>query len=171
MNYEDIALDWDALKSLEETLRVLRISGFSSQSSPVSLLFEALIDINLALWKAFKEGRPKSRRNNPEVIFLEQAKANELGNSPQISRFENPEEAWNPEASEFFKMLARFFVFMKKSKYHFSKKDFMSYMEMAGIFPVAVSRLLKVIKNKNPKNQKKTERQKANQFYYRRRRK
>lgn len=75
-------LDRDRLRELISTLELAHQMGFSSPSSSIDFLFEALSDGMLLLKSVYLEG--KRALSNREPRFLDAEKPNALGNSKSI---------------------------------------------------------------------------------------
>jgi hypothetical protein len=124
-------LDRESIRQMIETLQSLESAGFSSQSSPISILLEALIDLSLQVGIAIHESRP-GRRLNQGLLFDDKGPADELGNSRQV-RIGNKTEPvlWDPQGKKFFHALAAFFVDLKKTQnilvsFHGTMSEFFS---------------------------------------------
>lgn len=117
-------LDEDSLKSLIEALKIARLHGFSSISSPIESLLEAATDICLLLRSSFLEGQ-RAIKTNPRLKELDVSDA--LGNPKMVKIFKRRSTWWSPELSEIFKKLATFFVMVKNNDP--SILDFMSNFE------------------------------------------
>jgi hypothetical protein len=116
-------LDWEALKSLIESLQMAQKMGFSSQSSPIDVLLEAAIDLTLLLGSALQDAdHAFGRSRNPDIKFLDLAKPDALGNSKSIKIPFGKFDYWDPELGVFVKtQLASFFVLLRNRKFSAAK--------------------------------------------------
>jgi hypothetical protein len=102
------------LEAIIQALKLAQFAGFSSQSSPVVPLLEAGIDLSLALRRAFlEEDRLFEAKANPEIKFLDNEKADSLGNTKSVKVFKPRKFRHEPEAAKIFTQLALFFVLTK----------------------------------------------------------
>lgn len=107
-------LDLRNLEGLIDALKTARSAGFFSESSPVDVLLEIIIDSILSLKNALKEGA-KERTFNPELRFLENFR-DELGNTKSIRIKKTPRVRYDPESERFLNQIISFFVLLKTDK-------------------------------------------------------
>jgi len=107
-------LDSDSIDTLQRAIEILQQTGGKlSLTSAIEILLEALTDLSLELSRLYQEGC-KGRQRNPELKFLENAKADELGNTRSVLIKSEQPLYWNPEIGEYLSNLARFFVFLQQ---------------------------------------------------------
>jgi hypothetical protein len=107
------SLDVNELRALIHTLELALKGVYSTfTSSPVDLLLESAIDLSLLLSNEFLEGG-KINRKNPGLKFLDQI-SDPLGNPKQIRLNFESDVLWDPQAAQFFKRLAGFFVRLRR---------------------------------------------------------
>lgn len=114
-------LDKSNLDQLIDALLVARSYGFESSHSPVEFLLQAMIDLCLQIGDDLQEGTP-GRKLNQELIFLDDAKADALGNSPQkkIGPIRSPPFS-DISAGKFLKTNLASFLVLLKNRVPFQK--------------------------------------------------
>jgi hypothetical protein len=105
----------ERLKELIQALEKAYMVGFASQSSPVDLLIDVMIDTSLLLKGFLLEKKDVSK--NPGIKFLE-TQQDVLGNPKQVQIPELIMDWYNPNASKFFASLAVELVKMKQFHKH-----------------------------------------------------
>lgn len=109
-------LDFEALSSLIESLRMARQTGFSSSSSPIVPLLEASIDITLSLRNAIKDIQfiaDRTRFLNKDPIFLK-GQYDFVGNTKTISVSNLEDIKLDFESGWLFNNLASLYIELKR---------------------------------------------------------
>lgn len=150
-------------QSLNEFLQIMKeaqkygyeISDESSYfgSSPIEVLLESMVDILLLLKDYFRLGVLGKKRNTG--LRFSQRYSDPLGNPKQIKISYPQDFFFDPDAEEFFTALALCFIAIRKSKGNV-KKSFHDFSDRLSLTP------------KIPPTKRKANKQKANQFYWRR---
>jgi hypothetical protein len=156
--------DFEQMKELLNILQKAVQYGFSTKSSPIDILLEALTDLSLILKRLFFEGS-KGQRKNLGLKFSSRY-SDELGNPKQFKVFSPSKLYWDPWTSKFFKSLASFSVLVKQGK---NGKD--SFMESFGDFLLTLHPKADYSSVKEPQKTKKDLRKRsiqATRAYYRR---
>lgn len=107
-------LEFERLKELIRLLEIGLKYGYASNSSPIDILLDLFIEVNLRLAIALNEGRSESW-TTPGLRFLD-TRQDELGNPKQIRFHKQKRVYWDPLAKEFFQSLASAAVQMKKDQ-------------------------------------------------------
>jgi hypothetical protein len=76
-------------------------------------MLDALSDFCLLLANQFVRG-VKAQKDNKELIFLDNAKADVLGNSKQVTSRRKKPMFWDPEFAAYASHLAEFFIKIKE---------------------------------------------------------
>lgn len=103
-------LEQDKIQGIREALRFAEQLGFSSNSSPVDILLQALIDLSLLLAKSFKDlDKIKRQRLTPSLEW-DYDRSDSLGNPVSYKKKILPKPIGDPLSESFFIGLAAFGV-------------------------------------------------------------